>query len=736
MKKFWTKAFTLMIALLMAFTVLPAAVHAESDEGDNSVLTTTAAAEEDTESKGIIVLYTNDVHCGIGSKTEDGSLTGYAVLAAEKQDLIDQGYTVFLVDNGDAIQGESIGSLTQGKSITELMNAAGYDVAGLGNHEFDYTVPVLMERVSEAEFPYISANFVDLSTGEPAFNGYQIFEADGHKIAFVGISTPETYTKSTPTYFKDADGNWVYSFSEDTLYETVQKSVDAAKAEGADVVIAVGHTGMEGTKEEWNTESVIKNTNGIDAYIDGHAHEVIVGPKYEKVDSEGNVTESKDLLNKDGEAVPETSTGTKLANIGKMTLSFDDEGNVSVATELLATEEVDTSSMSEAALAKGAEVQKLINNADAYVEELLGEVVGTTEVDLIVNDPESGVRIVRNSETNLGDLVADAFRNVLDADIAFVNGGGVRATIPAGDITLAQLNKVSPFGNEACVIEVSGQTILDALEHGARSYPDELGGFPQVSGIEYTIDATVESPVITNEKGEFQSIDDSKPRRIKDVKVGGEDLDPEKTYKLAGTNYVLLNGGDGYTMFAANGTLISKNGLKDYEIYAEYIKNTLGGKVTAEDYGNPYGAGRIKVAVGETAVYRVYNPNSGEHLYTIDEEERETLIGLGWDDEEIGWYAPTASSTGVTRLYNPNAGEHHYTADKTEISALEEAGWTNEGVKFYSDDAKAVKLYREYNPNAYANNHNMTTDENEHTTLVGLGWLAEDNYIYAVKAGK
>lgn len=571
-------------------------------------------APEDPASEGAVVLYTNDVHC---------AADGYSYLAAYRAQLIEDGYDVITVDAGDAIQGEAIGSTSEGAAIVDIMNTVGYDYGVPGNHEFDYGLERFLEIATgdapEAQYEYLSSNFVDLRTDETVLAPYDIVEMNGEDVAFVGISTPETYTKSTPTYFQDENGNFIYSFSEDTFYDTIQDAVDNARAEGADRVIAVGHLGIEGTTEGWKSTDVIANTTGIDAFIDAHSHETIAENEY---------------ANADGEMIPLTSTGTKFANFGVMTLN--DDGTYT--TELVSPSSVDVQS-SDAAASAYREVQ---DKVDGYNEELayLNEKLGTSEVELTINDTDD-VRRIRNGETNMGDFVADAYRTMTGADIALVNGGGIRDSIAAGDVTRKDLMDVNPWNNEMCVIRATGQQILDALEHGARMNPEECGGFLQVSGLTYEIHNYLESPVITDSMEIFQEIDGTKERRVQNVMIGGEALDPNKTYTVAGSCYTLQEQGDGFSMFQG-AEVVEEEGLPvDSEMLISYFTEELGGKVTAEQYGNPLGDGRITI------------------LTEAQTEDPENPSGDPGDDTTGG---PTGDPTD-----NPTGGKTVQTGDDSQI---------------------------------------------------------------------
>ncbi len=538
-----------------------------------------AAAEEaqgPALAKNLVVLFTSDVHCGVDSNW------GYAGLYAVKQYYSADNY-VLLVDDGDAIQGEPIGTMTRGSAVIDIMNTLGYDLAIPGNHEFDYGMDDFLALAEKAEFQYLSCNFN--KEGELVFAPYAIKEFDGVKFAFVGITTPETLRSSTPSYFMNENREFIYGFMGDEtgekLYETVQKAVDDARAEGADYVIAIAHLGNEAEVAPFMYSDVISHTSGIDVMLDGHSHD------YEQVV----------MNNKDGQPVIRAAVGTKLDTIGVLT--FGTDGSTSVDT-LSWTQPV----AAPALLGLQNPGAEAVTAAKGTLDEKLGEVVAKSAVTLYINDPtattEEGkpVRIVRRTETNLGDLCADAYLNQSgEADIAFVNGGGIRVQLEAGDLTLNDILKVHPFGNSMTVIEVTGQQVLDALEWSVHSLPGEFGGFNQVAGLTFEVDPTIESPVVTSEDGVmFDHVDDSKPRRVRNVVVGGEPLDPDRIYKLASHDYQLLNNGDGYTMY--EGAKVLQESVKlDNQVLIDYITETLGG-VVGEGYDNPYGQGRI-VSVGE-----------------------------------------------------------------------------------------------------------------------------------------
>lgn len=544
----WKKCLAGVLAGIVTFVSIPVFANAETD-------------------KDAVILYTNDVHCAIDD---------YSKLAAYAAQLEADGREVLIIDAGDAIQGEAIGSLTEGSAIIDLMNTVGYDYAVPGNHEFDYGMETFLNLTQDenSNFTYLSANFVDVRTGDSVFDAYDIVELNGEKIALIGITTPESYTKSTPAYFQDEDGNVIYGFSAETkeeFYESVQTAVDAAREDGADRVIAIGHLGIEGTTEGWKSTDVIANTTGIDVFIDAHSHEVIESATYKNANNEDVVL---------------SSTGTKFQYFGELTL---DDDNVET-TALVNPDTVDVTTSDEAEDAYYAVQDKI----DAYNEEIsyLYEKIGTSEVDLTLNDAD-GNWAIRVLETNMANFVPDAYKEMTGADIAIVNAGGIRASVDAGDVTRKSLMDVNPWNNEMCVVKATGQQILDALEFGARLHPEVNAGFLHTSGLTYELHDYIESPVVTDSTNSFVEIEEGKDRRIANVKVNGEAIDPEKEYTLAATKYMLQDGGDGFTMFK-NCEVVEIPGLAcDSEMLIHYLTDTLGGVITEEQYGEA--DGRIKV---------------------------------------------------------------------------------------------------------------------------------------------
>lgn len=528
------------------------------------------ASAVEVESGDIVILATNDVHNSVSAtydKAGKMQTMGYANLAAyvrEMKAAAGEG-NVTLIDAGDSVQGEAIGTLSKGVYLIDIMNYTGYNLAIPGNHEFDYGMDRFMELTRMARFPYVAANFINLKTNKAVFDAYKMFIYGDIKVAYVGAVTPETFTKSTPTFFQDENGKYIYSFCEgrngQELYASVREAVASARKAGADYVVAVVHLGIDGESKPWTSKEVIANTAGINAVIDGHSHSAINGDK---------------IANKDGDSVFLVQSGTKLSGISRVVIKRDGTVHAGVVSGYTKTD-----------LFTDAFVRDIQDN---FADDL-NKVVASSAVELYVNDPETGKRMVRNRETNLGNLCADAYRKVMRADIAFVNGGGIRANIPAGNITYGQIIAVHPYGNMACLIETTGQKILDALELGSAAAPGESGGFLQASGISYTIDTTIKSTVVQDDKGSFIGV--AGERRVKDVKVGGVDIDPGKIYTVASHNYMIKAGGDGYAMFKGD-KLLQDEVLIDNQILINYIVDILGG-VVGEEYSNPYGEGRIKI---------------------------------------------------------------------------------------------------------------------------------------------
>ena len=502
----------------------------------------------------VTILYTNDVHTYIDKQSP--KLT-YAAIADLKQSYQNAGKDVLLVDAGDHVQGTAYGSMDEGASIIKLMNAAGYDVATPGNHEFDYGMDRAKAIMKEADFPYLSCNWVDLRTTLRVLPSVKVFVRGGRRIAFVGVTTPETFTKSTPAYFMDkAQRKYIYDIQggEDgkKLYDAVQKAIDKAKLL-ADVVIGLGHLGVDPSSSPWTSEEVIAHTSGFDAFIDGHSHTVM---------------ENKQVQDASGKAVTLTQTGSYFANVGEMTIAADG----TITTKLIPTHE-----------GMDAGIAAMQTGWVNTVDDMLGEKIAVGDSDFYVSDPATGKRRIRSAETNLGDFVADGiytyFNEVekLHCDVAIMNGGGIRADVPAGDWTFKTCKQVSPFGNVACLMSVTGKQIQDALEFAARFAGEdgkENGGFLQVAGATYEIHTDIPNTVQTDEKNVWIGSATGTPR-VQNVKIYDKasgsylPLDPGATYALAGMNYTLRNLGDGFAMFDG-AELIKDYVSEDYLVMSTY----------------------------------------------------------------------------------------------------------------------------------------------------------------------
>ena len=540
-------------------------------------LTVTAAAAE--ENGGVTILYTNDIHTYI-----DQDLT-YSLVAAYKDSL----ENALLVDAGDHIQGTAYGGMDQGATIIQLMNAAGYDLATLGNHEFDYDMEGCMAAIQAADFPYVSCNFyheADGVRGENVLDSYQVFEVGGVSVAIVGITTPESFTKSTPAYFQDDNGDYIYGIAGgpdgEELYDAIQEAVDAASAE-ADYVIALGHLGVDESSQPWTSREVIANTTGLDVFIDGHSHTAL---PMEEVTDEG------------GGAVILTQTGSYLDAVGQLTIAADG----TITTELLTAEDL-------SGLTPDPEVKALEDAWISEIDEQLGQVIGYAEVTLDNYDAE-GSRLVRKQETNTGDFAADALYHLfdsmgMDVDVAVMNGGAV-----TGEITYQTCKEIHTFGNVACLITVTGQQLLDALEWGAKDMTAdgavENGGFLHVSGLRYTVNTAIPSTVQQDELGVWTG-GPTGGYRVTAVEVLNnetgvyEPLSLTGVYNLAGYNYTLRNLGDGFAMFDGAVNVLDYV-AEDYMVLADYLQSFPVDEATGlptisvgSQYADVNGSGRITI---------------------------------------------------------------------------------------------------------------------------------------------
>ena len=581
--------------------------------------------------KDVVILFTNDVHTYI-----DNPLS-YDVLSGLKNELLSLYDYVLTVDAGDAIQGTAYGSMDKGATIVEMMNQVGYDVVTLGNHEFDYGMDGCMNVIAQAAYPYVSCNFrheKDGVAGDTVLDPYALFVQGSEVIAFIGITTPESFTKSTPAYFQDENGTYIYGISggEDgsALYADVQAAIDLAKKDGATKIIALGHLGVDLSSSPWTSKEVIANVSGLDAFIDGHSHTVMEGEL---------------VTDKDGNQVLLAQTGQYFDSIGMMVI---DGETGAITTDLIGYAEILADKVGEdgkpvkdengntaqevvgyeyvSDLLSGLEwmpdlgVTEIKDNWIAEIDNKLGAVVGTLNVALGNYDAE-GKRLVRSQETVTGDFCADAlywlFDSMgLDVDVAVMNGGGIRnKTDITGSFSYKTAKEIHTFGNVACLQTITGQQLLDALEWGARTAGtgEECGGFLQVSGITYQIDTEWPASLQADDKGVWVG-GPTGGYRVHDVMVYNKEtgvyeaLDLNAKYNLAGYNYTLRDLGDGFNMFSGAVNVLDYV-MEDYMVLASYVEafpdavvdaanSPLLSKYTGMllDYSQLQGSGRITFA--------------------------------------------------------------------------------------------------------------------------------------------
>ncbi len=507
--------------------------------------------------KDIIVLYENDVHCAVD---------GYPAFAALKDEMKASHRFVTTVSCGDFVQGASLGAASHGRYMIDIMNEVGYDFLTLGNHEFDFGIPRMQELMNSLTAECLCCNFKDLRTGEMVCRPYRIVRYGSLDIAFLGMSTPYTINSSTPSYFKDAEGNYIYSFCGDDFCSVVQQSVDKARAEGADMVVAISHLGDESEGEGlFNSIEMVAGTHGIDVVLDGHSHSTIV---------------SRILKNDRGQDVVLTSTGTKFRNMGVLTIHPDR----TFSTALVPTEYYPR---------RDAWIGKVVQGIKDGYKKIAEQVIFTSDVRFGCFDAQ-GKRLVRNRECSIGNFCADAYRIVLDADVGMMGGGSIRADLPAGDVTFNDIYTMFPFENGACKATLTGALLLDALEYAVSLAPAEFGGFLHVSGLKMEYDSSVPTPVSCDTNHNFTGIDGE--RRVRKVEVldraSGRylPLDPSRTYTVATSSYLAKDCGDGYTMMTGCSS-IEDSGILDTDIIQNYVENCKDRHVGAEYAGTE---GRIR----------------------------------------------------------------------------------------------------------------------------------------------
>lgn len=498
---------------------------------------------QNRENTSIVILYENDAHCAVD---------GYSKLLAIKNEISEGGNYVGVVSGGDFVQGGTLGAVSKGEYIVNLMNKVGYDAIALGNHEFDYQLPRLTELNGMSNTKFLSCNFAKIGEDASYFEPYTIVTYGNVDIAYIGITTPETITSAYPSQFKNDNGEIIYTFNEENLCEIVQANIDAAEKAGADYVIALSHIGYSDADDLFDITDIIENTEGFDVVLDAHAHLVI---------------EEMIMKDKRGDDVLLSSTGTKFEYIGKLTIT--DEG--------LGTELIETASYENTDLGIDAYIAQ-INESYAKLGD---RKIGESKVELITHDKDEN-RLVRIAETNLGNLCSDALRVVMGAEISFVNGGGLRAPMAAGDVTFNDIFSVFPFNNQIVTAEVTGQILLDMLEMAVMNYPEEDGSFPHMSGVTFSVNTAIGSSVQVDENGFFTKVDGE--YRVYNVQVLDKETDTylplelDGRYVLSGFNYFLLDFGGGMTMFK-DAKILDAEGTLDVELLENYITDHLHGVI-------------------------------------------------------------------------------------------------------------------------------------------------------------
>lgn len=538
-----------------------------------SLLLPILGCNNQNSNKDIVILCTSDVHCGIDNNI------GYASLSAYKKELEKNNY-VILMDSGDAISGDFVGAVSKGEYIIDIMNEVGYDSMIFGNHEFDFGLDILKDRVDQFKGDILSCNFKYIGHKENKFNkvkSYKVKKYGQTKVGFIGVTTPYSITDAVPKYFQE-DDEFVYTFSNqtnDSFYKCVQDNIDACYKEGANFVILLGHLGEGKEYEPYSSRDVIKNTKGLTAVLDGHEHQLI----------------NDDELDIEGKKVPLLEPGYQMNAITKLTIKKDRSLDIELIDKIDSVDQ---------------HMADYIASVNEKVDELASKVLATSDLALSISD-ENGVRKIRNREMPIGNFVSDAYRIVSEAQIGIVNGGGVRANLKEGDVTYKDLMSIHPFGNYMDIVEAKGSQIADYLEYasvstekeyykenadGSRSPLGENGSFAHVSGLKYTIDTSVTSPVKFDENGMYVSIDGD--RRVKDIMVLENNsyvpLDLNKSYTLCSHNYILEDGGGAEIFKGAS--FKKKDFMRDYEILVSYMVDVLNGQLS-DEYSSV--EGRIQV---------------------------------------------------------------------------------------------------------------------------------------------
>ena len=598
MHKYSKKLFSISMSFLLIISLLSSTMiyGAESD--------TTTFSDLNVNNNQIVVLYTNDIHGGVSNHSQysgSSKSLGFAGIAALKEEAAKSAADVTLVDMGDALQGSVICSQSDGLDCLDIMNHVGYDYQVLGNHEFDYGISQTKTFMEYSTAKYLAVNYIDLKENKNISQPYDIktYNVNGQeiKIGYVGILTPENITKGSVSTYQDEDGNYIYGFCGTDLnefYGKMQEAVNEMKSKGADYIVALGHLGDEGITDGWSSRELIANTTGIDVFLDGHAHSFLSGDT---------------VKNKEGKNVILSSTGTKLVDIGVLQITLNKDGSLSSKTNL-----VNQITDEEKELSSYKTIDSYVTGIESKYSNLVRK-VGESDFGLYSYNPDTGNRIIRSQETNLGDFITDAFRVGMDADVAFSNGGNIRADLASGELTYLDILNVLPWSDYVVKLEVTGKQLLDCLEMGAHLWPEQCGGFIQTSGLTYDINTDIKPSVTIDENGQFVSVDGE--YRVKNVKVGTKPLDLNKTYTLAIDDCYYHDTNDGMTMFLNCKALVDVDAKKvDADLVSDYI-SSKGGTIP-EEYRNINGQERIHFINNSTTV-KPETPTS-ENSTTVKEQ--------------------------------------------------------------------------------------------------------------------
>ena len=487
--------------------------------------------------KSIVILYENDAHCGIDGYTKMAGL----------RDAISRADTAYVgaVCVGDFLQGNTTGAISKGQYIVDIMRYMDYHAITLGNHEFDYGVPRMVQLLEQVDAPVVCANLYEAGEPQPMFAPYVIHQYGDKKVAFVGACTPETMILEGYSFY-DTNGILLYDLKQKTFYQLIQQAVDDARKAGADYVVLISHVGETTQSMGFNSHLLVNHTRGIDVVLDGHSH---------------NIFENAKATNLDGQEITVTQTGTQFANVGKLVIT--PEGRF--ITQLMKGKDIPY---------ENAKVTAITDSIRQMVKAVTSKVVAKSDYTLVVSD-ENDQWIVRAEETNAGDLVADAYRYAMKADIGFENGGGIRNDIEAGDITYGDIIGMLPYDNTLRRISVTATQLKEMLTRCTSLVPVLDGNFPQCSGLRFTVH--------------------SKSHTVSDIEIQQEDgsyapIDMQRSYSVALTNY--NHEGGGFFDSFKKCPVLQESTLRYYEALSDYLTKVLGG-TTGETYAQPQG--RIKI---------------------------------------------------------------------------------------------------------------------------------------------